>query len=146
MSWWKRAFGAALLATLVLAVGAWAAIAWREREEHAARTRLTEFEQSLALGQPKADIRVAFATRDMDGLKLDSDGDCWSIATPRRWGATDWLLILEFRENALAAVAYRTGDGLTHRPPGSQPDRQTTGADSVCLPQPRGTISGGESE
>ena len=74
------------------------------------RQALLRIRDELSIGDSPDDVLRAYSRFRTDELSLVK-GPNWCIEMPTEFGATDWNLIIEYRENGVSAVRVRTSDG-----------------------------------
>jgi hypothetical protein len=76
------------------------------------RAALTQLYTEIRLGNGYEDVLRTYWSRRTPELRLDAgDPAAWRVAMPGEFGATDWNLVLEFRDGRVTRVAVRTSDG-----------------------------------
>ena len=88
------------------------------------RTALLGIYDAVALGSSYDDVLKAYwqhRTRSL-GLSAERPTD-WSISMPLEFGATDWRLHIEFRDDKVSALRVRTSDGPP--PNGAPSDKES---------------------
>lgn len=83
------------------------------------RQALLRIRDELRIGDSRVDVLRAYSQFRTDELSLVKGPDSWCVEMPTEFGATDWNLIVEYRENGVSAVRVRTSDGP---PPSDGPD------------------------
>jgi hypothetical protein len=83
------------------------------------RQALLRIRDELRIGVSRVDVLRAYSQFRTDELSLVKGPDSWRVEMPTEFGATDWSLIIEYRENGVSAVRVRTSDGP---PPIDGPD------------------------
>jgi hypothetical protein len=88
------------------------------------RQALVQLHQAIQLGASASDVRALFQQHATPQLKLhdDNPGE-WYVRMPMEFGATDWKLLLDFRDGKIVQVRLLTADGPPPRdgPPHKQP-------------------------
>jgi hypothetical protein len=83
------------------------------------RQALVQLHQAIQLGASSTDVRDLFQQHATRQLKLnESNPDLWHVRMPMEFGATDWTLLLDFRDGKVTGVRLHTADGP---PPKSGP-------------------------
>lgn len=76
------------------------------------RHALVQLHQAIELGASTADVRDLFQRHATPQLKLnESYPEQWHVRMPMEFGATDWKLLLDFRDGKIVGVRLLTADG-----------------------------------
>jgi hypothetical protein len=67
---------------------------------------------AVGLGDDPGKVLQTYWSLRTEDLRLDVDSPGrWSVTMPGEFGASDWTLVLEFRDGRVSAVRVRTADG-----------------------------------
>lgn len=89
-----------------------------------ARNELVDLFGRLEGSTTKADVRRSFDTGKYQDLNMrEVSGELWIVSTPTEFGATNWVLRLEFSDSQLKACRIRTLDSKEDHPKEAPPDR-----------------------
>lgn len=76
------------------------------------RAALVLIRDGIQLGDSHSQVLAAYWRLRTDSLRLSAEGPgYWYISTPLEFGASNWGLVLEFRDGRIDAVRVRTADG-----------------------------------
>ena len=76
------------------------------------RTALLQLYEAVAVGSSHAEVLAAYWQHRTEELKLSAERpSAWSVRMPLEFGASDWLLLVEFRDDRVSAVRVRMSDG-----------------------------------
>jgi len=77
---------------------------------------------ALRVDADRADVLQQYWSHRTQDLRLHVDTPArWVVSMPSEFGASDWTLIVEFRDGKVSAIRVRTADGP--RPPEGPPDK-----------------------
>jgi hypothetical protein len=104
---------ALLVLGLVWVTGFWFTEVFRTRANNEPnRKALLQIHAAVAIGAPHAEVLAAYWKHRTDGLRLVADTPtAWWMTMPAELGATDWLLLIEFKDQRVTSVQLRTADG-----------------------------------
>lgn len=78
------------------------------------RAALLQIRDGVQLGATHTEVLEAYWKCRTDELQLRADWSTnWIVRMPMEFGASDWVLRIEFRDGKVTAVRARTSDGLT---------------------------------
>lgn len=89
----------------------------REREE------LKRFAGDLSLGLSRLDVAKHFQDGRFTGFALIKSEREWWAKAPLVLSAKNWLVVLDFDNERLSCVRFRTEDSLSEHPLSAPPDR-----------------------
>jgi hypothetical protein len=76
------------------------------------RQALVQLHQAIQLGSSASDVRHLFRQHATPQLKLHDDNPAeWHVRMPMEFGATDWKLLLDFRDGKIVQVRLLMADG-----------------------------------
>lgn len=87
------------------------------RDQGTERAELRRFVGGLTLGMSSRDVVDRFESGKYQGFELMKQprGQWWA-KTPFRLGAKNWLVVLEFADERLSCIRFRTEDTLAVAP------------------------------
>jgi len=90
-----------------------------------ARTDIVQMFNALAIGDTRQTVESKFKRINSKylGLPRTQDEKEWLITTPGEWGATNWLIWVEFCGDRVASVGTRLADGKEFHPSEAPPDK-----------------------
>ena len=92
----------------------------RNRASHIA---LAAIMQDLTPGDSQTRVREVYAARRIDRLMLlESSPESWSIGMPGEFGASDWILYLDFEAQKLIRLRMRNSNSTALPPSDVPPD------------------------
>lgn len=98
----------------------------RTAQARTARQEVIRAYDKISLGASLAEVRAVFTREASQHLKLhESQPDKWLGQTPLEWGAANWLLLIEFKDERVHAVRVRTQDSAEEYPPKAPADKVT---------------------
>jgi hypothetical protein len=87
------------------------------------RAAIVRLHGVLSIGAARSKVLDEYWSHRTPDLRLQVDArDRWVESMPAEFGATDWTLIVQFRDSVVSAVRVRTADGL--RPAEGPPDKE----------------------
>ena len=114
---------------LIVVLVAWVRYFWfsevfrLHRDNEANRAALLRVHSAVQPGASPDDVLRAYWQHRTDDLRLHADNPTrWVIRMPLEFGASDWLLWLEFKNGKVVALRMRTSDGPA--PAEAPPDKQ----------------------
>jgi len=113
----KRSYLVAGLVLVLLAYYAWWLLlsgdTFHTHSANAAnRAALVRLHTALRIGAVRSSVLDEYWSQRTPDLRLHVDAaDQWVVSMPLEFGANDWTLIIEFRNNVVSAVRVRTSDG-----------------------------------
>jgi hypothetical protein len=97
-------------------------IFYRHSANAANREAILRLYSTIRVGDDREAVLKAYWSQRTEDLRLHVDVPAsWVVAMPGEFGATDWTLVVEFRNDKVSAVRMRTADGP--RPTGGPPDK-----------------------
>ena len=76
------------------------------------REAILRLHSAIRIGDDRQTVLKAYWSQRTEDLRLQVDMPAqWVVAMPSEFGATDWTLIVEFRDDKVSAVRMRTADG-----------------------------------
>lgn len=99
-------------------------VVWPEFVAPQRQYELSNLAQDIQLGQRKDELRSFLNTRLEDSLQRYSEVDDRMILVenPLRIGASNWVLVLAFRDMILVGKGFRSADSLQEHPDGAPSD------------------------
>jgi hypothetical protein len=86
------------------------------------REALVRIYSRISVGAPHEVVLQEYWSNRTSDLRLRADSsERWAVSMPSEFGASDWLLIVEFSAGKVRAVRVRTSDGP--RPREAPPDK-----------------------
>jgi hypothetical protein len=80
------------------------------------RTALVAVRDAVKIGASYSDVLAAYWRLKTSDLRLHADDSArWLIRMPYEFGASDWVLRIDFQDGRVAAVRVRTSDGPAPR-------------------------------
>lgn len=110
-------------------------VAYPELGAEEARQELVAHASALELGLTKAEARQRIAALPRQKLRLYESPDSWSVHTPHRFGARNWLMLVEFTDDRIRCIRVRLADSVRVRPTNAPADRCRDDASRVSLSQ-----------
>jgi hypothetical protein len=113
----KRSHVVVAIMLLVVGVvwvrGFWFREVFRTRKSNEPnRTALLQIRDAVSIGASHADVLTAYWQHRTDELRLSAERPVgWSVRMPLEFGASDWMLLIEFTDGRVSAVRIRTSDG-----------------------------------
>ena len=87
------------------------------------RSALMQLHQAIQLDSSASEVRELFQRYATPQLRLDDERVAdWQIRMPMEFGASDWKLLLDFRDGRVVRVRLLTADGPP--PKDGPPDKQ----------------------
>lgn len=87
------------------------------------RSALVQLYQTIQLDSSASEVRALFQRYATPQLRLKDEGVAkWQIRMPMEFGASDWKLLLDFRDGRVVRVRLLTSDGPP--PKDGPPDKQ----------------------
>jgi hypothetical protein len=108
-----------------------------DKKKQESRRQILWVYNNLELGKTKTDVKNLFKVKNENNnlLKLYSNNsDKWIVHSPYEFGATDWVLGLEFSSDHLVSVKIRLSDSARFKPKESPPDKDFSGKDRPVTP------------
>lgn len=91
------------------------------------RSALVQLHQAIQLDSSASEVRELFQLYATPQLRFHDERVAdWLIRMPMEFGASDWKLLLDFRDGRVVRVRLRTADGPP--PKDGLPDKQTPDA------------------
>lgn len=90
-----------------------------------AREELRSAFAMVSLGESRRDVTSKVQGADFKRLDLPDRGaqNEWLITTPGEWGATNWLMWIQFCGDKVAWTGIRLADGKQFHPADAPPDK-----------------------
>ncbi len=116
-----------LLAVSILSIGLGASLwwAWKSAKASKAATEITALFALVEIGMTPEQVEQAYAQRsphDVNLRKLTTGS--WLFQTPLQWGAVNWVMWVDFSDEAVSSVRLRLLDDKERRPSDAPPDKQ----------------------
>jgi len=123
--WWGE-IAIEMAGAAVVGVTLWTGFIAAEWHAHDAEREIIDLANKILDNATREQVAEAFAWGDYDYLKLRTHNtrDQWFFHTPYRFGASDWILVVAFDRDRVAAIRVVTSDDLGRRPEGAPPDRK----------------------
>jgi hypothetical protein len=106
------------------------------------REALLQIRDAVSMGASRDDVLAAYWRFRSNALTLRQEtATDWLISMPLEFGARDWLLLIEFRDDRVTAVRVRTSDGPA--PDDGPTDKETRATQplyGLCLSRVRAEI------
>lgn len=116
-----------LIFVIALLLGTALLFLHRTAQARAARQEVIRAYNKISLGAPLAEVRAVFTRETFQYLELhEEQPDKWLVQTPLEWGAANWLLIIELKDERVHAVRIRTQNSAEEHPPRAPADKVTT--------------------
>ena len=115
----KIALAVALLLAVLLARSIYVK---RSEEAKEWDRKLLLLSQQIELGDTEEEVESLLADRWPENLQNGA-----AIRTPLRWGAHNWVLLIDYDDRKVAALAMRSDDSYQRLPEGAPEDRVTEG-------------------
>jgi hypothetical protein len=96
------------------------------KKKQESRRQILWIYNNLELGKTKTDVKnfCKVKTENNSLLKLyNNNSDKWIVHSPSEFGATNWVLWLEFSSDLLVSVKIRLADSERFKPQDSPPDK-----------------------
>ena len=93
----------------ILASGEWFYTHWGNASNRAALLKIRE-EIRVGAGYEKA-LTIYWQHASPDLRLYSGSAKMWSISMPSEFGASDWVLYLDFSDGKVSAIRVRTSDG-----------------------------------
>lgn len=116
-----RKFSYAFVALIALAA---LAVIWSGSKSKGARAELEAAFARVQLGASSSEIRTLIGESEFRHLKLRQvDSNSFLVQTPLEWGARNWVLWIEVKNDKVTALRIRFHDDKNGRPDEAPPDK-----------------------
>ena len=92
---------------------------WFSKEANA---ELVNFYKEIKVGQSQKSVEDVFQNGNFRFLKLSSDKEGVLVSTPLKWGAGNWISIVQVKDNKVIWKRIRTQDEPKNTPEGGPKD------------------------
>jgi type II secretory pathway pseudopilin PulG len=112
------------LAVVALLALAAVAIVWTGSRNKESRAELESAFTRVALGASSSEVQALFDGGEFRHLKLHQvDPSGLLVQTPLKWGARNWVLWIEVKDDKVTALRIRFHDDKNSRPEEAPPDK-----------------------
>lgn len=116
-----RKFSLAFVTLLALAA---LAVIWSGSKSKEAREELEAAFARVQLGASSSEIRALIGESEFRHLKLrEVDPSSFLVQTPLEWGARNWVLWIDVKDDKVTALRIRFHDDKNGRPDEAPPDK-----------------------
>ena len=88
------------------------------------RQALSVMMQNLSIDDSKEDFDKIYEKYKTDKLNLyKSEGNQWYVRMPIEFGATDWILLVDFKNDKITGIKIRISDDIIFHPKDAPEDK-----------------------
>jgi hypothetical protein len=120
----KAESGMTLLVLGVIGFMIWEIVAEPLYNRDIYRAQVLGLFESVEPGMARQQVRNAMDVGKYPDLRFrQEDAEGWSASAPHEFGATNWILRIDFQDERVSAVRIRTADGDFDHPAKAPPDK-----------------------
>jgi hypothetical protein len=109
-------------------------VAYPELGAEESQQELVAHAVALEIGLTRAEARQRIAALPREKLRFYESPGSWSVHTPYRFGARNWLMLVEFSDDRIRCIRVRLADSVRVRPTKAPADRCREGGAGNDLP------------
>jgi len=95
-----------------------------QQQRRLSRNAIISLMNKLQVGDTAEDVESAVRLHRAARLQLVKNSrDAWTVTTPLEFGATNWLLYIDFRNQRVVRLRIRTEDSIDFKPPEAPADK-----------------------